>query len=131
MLKVDEKVDDTLANGWESFYLRHFEIGLRFPIMGLVEELCTCCQIHRLEFSAIDFFYSYFIKLEKPDMVCFVLNTRPHGWILVLGFSSNERRGKDKYFFAKGVTRLCKDPSYPLCWKDSCSLLFQFLFLLL
>lgn len=39
--EVNEKVDDALAEGWEPFYLRHFEIGLRFPIMGLIEELCT------------------------------------------------------------------------------------------
>lgn len=39
--EADEKVDDALADRWEPFYLRHFEIGLRFPIMGLVKELCS------------------------------------------------------------------------------------------
>lgn len=36
--KPDEKVDDALAKGWEPFYLKHIEIGLWFPIIGLVKE---------------------------------------------------------------------------------------------
>lgn len=88
-LEANEKVDDALAEGLEPFYLRRFEISLMFPLMGLVEELCTWVGIHpsqlvpfifrlllcmdrlkekyNLDFSAEDFFYSYFVKREKPD----------------------------------------------------------------
>lgn len=120
--------------------------------MGLVEELCTWVGIHlsqlasvtirllicvdrlnekhNLEFSAKYFFYSYFVKHKKPDTGHFLLNVRPHERILVLGFSSNKRCWKDKYFFVKGATRLTKGLSYPLCWRDSCSLILLELIIL-
>lgn len=113
LLEANEKVDDTLAEGWEPFYLKHFEIDVRFSIMGLVEELYIWIEIHfsqlvlatvrlllcvdrlkekhNLEFSVKDLFYSYFVKRENLDTRHFVLNARPHGRILVSGFSSNER----------------------------------------
>lgn len=86
--------------------------------MGLVEELSTWCQIHpsqlvpatirlflcvdrlkkkyNLQFSAKDLFHSYFVKRKKPEIGRYVLNARADAQLLILGFSSNEPRWKDK-----------------------------------
>lgn len=69
---------------------------------------------HRLEFLAEYFFYSYFVKRENPKKIGrYVLNSRSKAKLLMLGFSSNERRWKDKYFFVRGHTLLGKGLGYP------------------
>lgn len=35
-------------------------------------------------------FYSYYIKREKPEISCYVLNARPRANLLILDFSLNE-----------------------------------------
>lgn len=52
-VRLPKKVDGALFDGCEPFYLRHFEIDLRFHVMGLVEELCTWCQIHPSQLALI------------------------------------------------------------------------------
>lgn len=106
--------------------------------MRLVEELCTWFQIHpcqldpatmrlllcvdhmrekyNLTFSVEYFFLCYFVKHENLEIGRYIQNAWANAQVLVLGFSSNESRWEDKYFFVKGPTRLGKGLGYPPYW---------------
>lgn len=139
------KVDYTLLDEWEPFYLRMFEIGLTLPVMDLVKLVLEWCQVHpshftptticillcidkikekwNLDFTVENLFFSYFIKHENVEIRHYVLNIRVKGRLVMLRFSSNKRTWKDKYFFVRGITCLGKSRSYPSCLRDSLNLI--------
>lgn len=79
---------DWHSPGWEPFYEKMFDCGFRFPVMGLLRDICVSCKIHPsqlnpntirtlfymefirdmngLVFRGVDFFELYFIKGRFP-----------------------------------------------------------------
>lgn len=133
----DERADWDV-HGWQTFYVKMFDFGFRFPVMRLLFAFCEHYSIHPsqlspgsirtiigvdklkelfgLKISVEDFNELYFLKKSATENGHFILNLTPGHLPLIL---YSKGKWKDKYYFARGILCLNRHPEYPSYWNTT------------